>query len=433
MRRSTKVQLALFVALALFILPVGTRYALGAQFLSLGTIGLGDRPIEATAYFDDGRGLGPGTVVTYQGVVVGEIQTVRPIPPSEARVIETEDGPVTLPIEIKFRLDPGVEVVRTVTPVSTTLNVAGLVNFELRPTPGSVPGDYLQSGDELIVDPSLQRVSFREVLVAVNEVVDTLDVESLSALLEALGATFEGRGDDIGDIIDNVGIVADVFEKHSDTVEWLGTQGPSTMRLMADASDTMPSSFSTFRVWSRQLLDARPDIESLIDTGPGAMRRVSDLLADNRGNIEGTLDGFADVLPILSDRESALIALMDDFPDGLNKAATIARGNALSFTIVGTQGPVCYYETPRRAIGVTNEQQPNRAVFCPPGQDLAQRGAATAPRPDGLGLVGYTSPGIQTGPAMVSNPLIIGPGGRAALDMLGDAAREAGLIPQGGR
>lgn len=416
MRRSTKVQLALFVALAILIIPLGTRYALGSQFLSLSTVGLGERPVSGKAYFDNGRGLGPGTVVTYQGVVVGEIHEVRPVPPSDTRVIQSPDGPVELPVVVHFQLDPGVQVSRSVTPVSTTLNVAGLVNLELRPTDQAVPGVYLEDGAELYVDPALQRANFREVLVAVNDVVETLDVESVGSLLTTLGDTFSGRGNDIGDIIDNVGIVADVFEKHADTVEWLGLEGPATMRLLADASDALPSSFSTFRVWTRQLVESTPDIEALIDTGPGGMRRIADLLNENQASAESMMAGLADVAPILGNRDPAIRAIVEDFSRGLDNAARLGRGGVADFILVATQGPVCYYNTPRRAVNDVTLREPNRGVFCPPAQDLAQRGAVSAPRPDGLGLVNYTSPGIQTGPPIVDDPLILAPASRAALE-----------------
>lgn len=425
MRGSTKIQLLLFAALAIVIIPLGTRYALGAQFLSLSTVGLGDRPVTATAYFDDGRGLGPGTVVTYQGVVVGEIHEVKPIPPALMQSVETEDGPVGLPIEVRFQLDPGVQIARAVTPVSTMLNVAGLVNLELRPTEGAEPGVYLEDGAELYVDPALQRANFREVLVAVNEVVENLDVESVSSLLAALGDTFRGRGEDIGDIIDNVGIISDVFDKHADTVEWLGLEGPATMRLIADASDALPSSFSTFRVWTRQLVESTPDLEALIDTGPGGMRRIADLLVENQDNAESMLAGLADIAPILGNREPAIRALVSDFPRGVDAAARLGRGGVADFILVATQGPVCYYETTRQPVGDLADRAPNRGVFCPPAQDLAQRGAVTAPRPDGLGLVHYTSPGMQTGPAMVSDPLLLAPSARTALDAVNEAARAA--------
>lgn len=409
MRRSTKIQLALFIALAIFIIPAGTRYALGAQFLSLGTIGIGDKPVTATAYFDDGRGLGPGTVVTYQGVVIGEITELGPVPPDQVQTIETADGPLPVPIKIDFKLDPGIQVPSNVTPVSTTLNVAGLVNLELRPLGGAVEGDNLQDGAVLFMDPTLQRANFRQVLVALNDVIESLDVDAVSSLLNTVGDTFRGRGDDIGDIIDNVGTIADVFEKHTDTIEWLGTNGPATMDLLADASDSLPASFSTFRTWTQQLLESWPDIQALIDTGPGGMRRVADLIAQNQDNLNGAFGSLGDILPVVSDRDAALREIVGGLPGDLNTISTINRGDRLSFSLVLTQGPVCYYDTPRRSVLDTTPHEPNRNVYCPPGPDLSQRGPTTAPRPDGLGLVRYTSPGIATGPPIASNPLIIAP------------------------
>lgn len=409
MRKSTKVQLALFIALAIFIIPFGTRYALGSQFLSLGTIGLGDKPVNASAYFDDGRGLGPGTVVTYQGVVIGEISEIGPVPPSEVQTIETADGPLPVPIRVDFQLDPGVQVPANVTPVSTMLNIAGLVNLELRPQDGAVAGEFLQNDAVLMMDPTLQRSNFRQVLVSVNDLVEQLDVQAISKLLTAVGETFDGRGSDIGDIIDNVGTVADVFDKHTDTLEWLGVNGPSTMDLLADASDSLPSSFNTFQTWTRQLLESWPDLEALIDTGPGGMQRIADVIASNQEGTDSAFSSLAAILPVLSDRDAALRAFVDDLPDGINAAATAGGPDALNFDLVVTQGPVCAVDTQRRSVLDQSPHAPNVGVYCPPGPDLSQRGALTAPRPNGLGLVRYTTPGVPAGPAIARDPLILAP------------------------
>lgn len=414
MRRSTKIQLFAFIALAIFIIPAGTRYALGSNFLSLSTIGIGEKQVRATAYFDDGRGLGIATVVTYQGVVIGTISEIGPVPPEEVQTIPTPDGPLPVPIRVDFQLDPGVKVPNNVTPVSTTLNIAGLVNLELRPQPGWVEGEYLEDGAVLFMEPSLQRANFRQVLVSVNDLVEQLDVEAISNLLGAVGETFKGRGDDIGDIIDNVGTIADVFSKHTDTLEWLGVNGPSTMNLLADASDSLPSSFNTFQTWTRQLLESWPDLEALIDTGPGGMQRIADVIAANQEGLDSAFASLADILPVIGNRDAALRSLVSEFPNGVNRVSGIGGAEGLGFDLVLTQGPVCYFEVPRRTVTDTSPKEPNRGVYCRPGADLSQRGALTAPRPDGLGLVRYTSPGIQAGPPMVSDPLLLAPigGGR---------------------
>ena len=86
---------------------------------------------------------------------------------------------------------------------------------------------------------------------------------------------------------------------------------------------------------------------------------------------------------------------------------------------------MCNYDTARRAVGDLTPAEPNLTLYCPPGENIAQRGSRTAPRPDDLGLQNATTPGTVIGPPMVADPILV-PTGAEALDQWNHLLEELG-------
>ena len=119
------------------------------------------------------------------------------------------------------------------------------------------------------------------------------------------------------------------------------------------------------------------------------------------------MTNMVSVSSVLGDRTPALSALLVALPDTLGELTSIVDGDRGNFTLVGTQGPVCWYDTARRSVGDESPREPNLNLYCPPGPDLEQRGAQNAPRPNELGRSGASEPGNVTGPPMAEDPLLI--------------------------
>jgi phospholipid/cholesterol/gamma-HCH transport system substrate-binding protein len=113
------------------------------------------------------------------------------------------------------------------------------------------------------------------------------------------------------------------------------------------------------------------------------------------------------VTDVLADRTPALETGLESIPTALSALTSIVHGDRGDFTLIGAQGPVCWYDTARRTVGDVSPRAPNLALFCPPGDNLAQRGSRNAPRPNDLGLARATTPGNVTGPPIVDDPILI--------------------------
>lgn len=380
------IQVALFLAIAIVVVPAGIRYSLGPQANPFGST------IHVVSHFDHARGLGNGTPVTFRGIVVGVVTSVD----------VAENGGV----DVNIALDPGTTIPVDSYAIASMLNPAGLSVLELRAEAAS--SVYLRDGDLVPAPPEMQSVTFTESLAQMRVLVDSLDAGSIGSLAQSMSAALANRSDDLGDIIDNAHAVAGVFESNDETFRWFGEHGPRTMAALADASDSLPATARSMRVVGEDFNAGGGSVDYLLEEGPRVMQRLTTLLEEMPSDDARLTRGLADIFQIIGGRDAALLAMADSFPSALDKLASIGIGDRADFALVVTQGPVCYYETPRRIVGDDSPREPDRGVYCPPGEHHANRGALSAPRPDGLGLLGYTTPGIRTvGPPVVSDPLLL--------------------------
>lgn len=386
------VQLVLFLVVSLVAVYFGVTYVLGAQ--SLGGA------IRVTAQTTDALGLGRGTSVTYRGAVVGKISAVT--------VGDSSRG-ATLSID----LDPGVEIpIGSAAKVSTgsALNIQSL---DIMPTTDQPP--YLSDGGALSIPEDQQPKQLGELLVEMSKLTNSIDPDSIDTLATAFGTGLDGAGPDLQQLIDDGDELSWMVEAHTPAIANLITDGLPLLHTLANNSDSLPGTAKAVRNVTDQLAENQPSLVYLLDRSPAALARAQSLLDSTRGNFGALLTNSVTITEILGDRAPSISAGLVSIPDAIGKLTSVVHGDRADFTLVGTQGPVCYYNTDRRLVTDVSQRDPNLTLYCPPGKDLAQRGSQNAPRPDDLGLTNATTPGQVTGPPMAENPILI-PTGLEALD-----------------
>lgn len=390
MRKAVIFQLGLFLLIAIVVVPAGIRYSLGPQANPLGAT------IRVTSHFDHARGLGEGTPVTFRGIVVGKVTSVD----------VADRAAIGGGLNVNIALDPGTEIPADAHAIASMLNPAGLSVLELRAE--AATDEYLKTGDFVPAPIELQSVTFTESLAQVRVLIDSLDAGSISSFAQSMSAALQNRSRDIGDLVDNADEVTRVLENNEDTIRWFGEYGPRTLVAVADASDSVPGTARSLRAAGEDLNQGGPSLDYLVDEGHQVMQRLAGLLADLPSDDARLTHGLGNLFQTLGSRDAALLAMAESMPNAMDKLTSIGIGDRADFALVVTQGPVCYYDTPRRVVGDDSPRVANSGVYCPPGEHHANRGALTAPRPDGLGLLGYTVPGFQTvGPPIVDDPLIL--------------------------
>ncbi|NLV81200.1 MAG: MCE family protein [Rhodococcus sp.] len=383
MRRIVLVQLLLFAATALIVVPYGIYYIVGSS--------LGER-MRVTALVDDALGVGEGTVVTYRGVRIGTVASVQIAPLDGGARIELDlDTDSEVPVDSYAKITQG--------------TLAGMLNVDIFPRADG--GPYLTDGDTIDMPADEQPVQIGETLAQAAELLGSVEPGTIATVGAELGSAFEGLGPDLARLIGDVDRISAGLEADVGGIADLLTRSIDLTATMAANSTQFVEGMASARRLAESLHANEDRVSSMLATTPDAMRRADGVLAENEESFAAIVANLDSVAPIISDRSSALAAGLVAIPRGLAALESIVHGDRADFALIATQGPVCFYDTPRRAVGDTSPVTPSTANYCPPGQDLAQRGAMNAPRPDDLGLAGSTTPGTVIGPPVVADPILV--------------------------
>ena len=378
--------MSLFVITAVVAAIVGVGYVLGPGTQIFGG------SLTLTAQMDDAVNLAVGSGVTYRGVAVGSVTDIS--------ISETALG-----ADLHLTLDPGTQVpVGSVARV-TNNNALGIQTLDIMPT--TADGPYLTDGDRLDVPSDLQPRSLDELLLQASTLTESIDPDSVADLSKTMSSALAGTGDALAGLIDDAETLSRMLDAHAPALANIVETGTPMLDAFAARSDSIPGSASAAREITQQLLAQEPSLIHLVDRSPDALARTSALLDDTRGTVGALMTNMVSVSSVLGDRTPALSALLVALPDTLGELTSIVDGDRGNFTLVGTQGPVCWYDTARRSVGDESPREPNLNLYCPPGPDLEQRGAQNAPRPNELGRSGASEPGNVTGPPMAEDPLLI--------------------------
>ncbi|WP_430335366.1 MlaD family protein [Rhodococcus sp. ACT016] len=402
MRRVVLVQLILFALTAAVVVPFGIAYVVGSR-------AFGD-PIRLHASMSDALGLTAGTSVTYRGVQVGRVASVA---------LDGERGGA----RIEFDLDPGTRIPRDSIAMVTMGTAAGIQSVDIRPATDT--GPYLEDGDALDAPQDRQPVQMDQLMGDAAKLLGGIDPEAVSTVGTELGASLDGLGPSLARMIDDGDKLSALVERQAPQLRSLLTRTASLTDSFAAEADSFGRGTAAARTFTEQLDDNEPVLVYLLDRSSDALAHTQELFDRYHDTFGALLANLATVTPIISDRRNALAAGLDEIPEGLGKLESIVRGDKAEFALVGTQGPVCNYDTPRRAVGDLSPTQPNLTLYCPPGPNIAQRGSRTAPHPNDLGLQNATTPGTVIGPPMVPDPVLV-PTGVEALDQWNQLLEELG-------
>lgn len=384
MKRAVVVQVVVFVVLGIVTTVLGVRYVLGPQSLGGATM--------VHAHLDDARGVGPGTSVTYRGVQVGQIDSIT-------------ISPGGVGSDAVLSLDPGVQIPSGSTGKVTTATAIGILGLDIEPETDE--GPYLRSGDTLSVPAGEQSLRLDELLVHMTSLIESLDADSLVALGETWGTALEGTGPELQALFENADALSRMVADRAPTIAGLLDEGLVLVDALADNTESFPGSMRAVRNVSDQLVGSRDSLVYLLDRSPEALARTEELFASTKDNFGVLMTNLVTVGEVLGPRAPSLSAGLDSLPAAMKDLTSVVEGDRGNFVLVASQGPVCYYDTRRRTVGDESPRDADRTLYCPPGEDVGQRGAYAAPRPDAVGLAEYVTPGKVTGPDMAEDPLLI--------------------------
>lgn len=387
MNRHVVVQALLFALISVVAIGYGIRYIGEDADVASG--------FRVVAHVEDARGVGPGVRVTYRGVDVGQV-----------RAAELDGGGG---VRLQLRIVDGTRIPEDAHARVVTSTALGDNRLDVRPVSDS--GPYLGDGGVLLVPEDGQPAALEDLIADIDTSLRALDPASLASFGDSLATSLEGNGPRLGAIIEDTAQLTEVLGQQAPTFRGLVGDGLVTVRALAQREDPVTGSVQVARDVTGQLARREDTLVYLLDRSPEAMLRAQELLDANREGAAGLLANTLVVTPVVRDRGPAWEAGLTQGERGLTALAGTVRDGRADFQLVATQGPVCVYPYEARDVLDHSPRETNLRLYCPPGENLGQRGSRAAPRPNDEGLAGATEPGTRIGPDVAVDPVLI-PTGR---------------------
>jgi phospholipid/cholesterol/gamma-HCH transport system substrate-binding protein len=306
--RGVKQRLAALTAISVICAAV-----LGFVFLRVpDALGIGRYEIQAD--FRAGAGLYEGAEVTYRGTPVGKVSHLS---------LEAAHVVATLKLKSEFSVPSDVRA------EIRSRSAVGEQYVELVPVRrGASNNSTLAGGDTIGLDRTGQPVEVGPLLDHVGALAETLNQQDVNTTVSELGASLDGRSDDLRAIIDHgrsfvdkASANVDATTRLIDDTEPLLTAVSSQQRGVVRLTDNLEQVTDELRAGDG-------DLRRLLSDGPGFSREVSSLLHDLDGRLPGLLKPLNAITDVLVVYDTHLGATLAEYPRSMATVQSSTSGGA---------------------------------------------------------------------------------------------------------
>jgi len=265
-RKSTKIQLIIFVAITL----LGVTYV-AATYVGLARNVLAD-PCSISADFPNSGGIFTNAEVTYRGVTVGRVGALHLIHNGVRVNLDLDDCSAT-------------KIPASARAVVADRSVVGEQYVNLIPPNDKPP--YFHSGDVIPMGRNSTPVRPEELLVNLDHLVNSVNLGSLRTTVREMYNALNNRGPDLGRLLDANSQLLDTAlspQNVSDTIALI-EQSSAVLQTQLDQQQPLASWTHSLMLLSQQLKKSDPDIRHLFRTGPADLTTVQKFIQNNRTDL----------------------------------------------------------------------------------------------------------------------------------------------------
>ncbi|WP_432181283.1 MCE family protein [Streptomyces sp. NBC_00063] len=363
--RTVKVQLLAFAT----VTAVGVSYV-GAQYTGLADAVL-RRGYTVRADFADSGGIFPGAEVTYRGVPVGRVGTLR---------LTGSDG-VSVALDIK---DGAPRIPADTLAVVANRSAVGEQYVDLQPRTSH--GPYLLDGGTIPRGSTRVPLPTTELVLSLHRLVNSVGKDDLRVTVDELGKAFSGTGPNLSRLVDSgnalVKSASDALPQTISLIE----DSRTVLKTQADQGSSIKSFAHDLAALSAQLKSSDGDLRKLIGNATPAAQQVNSLLKSIGPRLSvllaNLISGGQVTLARLPGVEQSLVT----FPALVAGSYTVLPGDGTShfgLVVNADDPPPCTqgYGTTRRDPSDTSMREANTDARCaaPRGSKTSVRGAQNAP------------------------------------------------------
>ena len=377
-RRSTKVQLLLFVVLSL----LGVSYV-GFSYVGLGSTLFGPGGCTVSANFPDSGGIFTGAEVTYRGVTVGKVAQLHLLD------YAAPDGRQIRGVRVDLNL---ASCSKPAIPLNAQAYVSDrsavgeqYVNLE----PVGSDGPYLRDG-AVLAKAGQVPIATQVLLQNLDDLVSNIDSAKLNILITELGTAFGGRGPDLQALLDSGDkLLASAQQALPETLRLIDN-GQITLKTQLDSGSAIKGWARNLNLLTGQLKASDGDLRTLLSAGPGELDTVRQFLASNRSDLDVLLANLTSVNQIMVSHLDGIRTILVIYPAAVAGGYTVTPGDGTAhFGVVLNvdDPPSCragYGGTTIRKPSETGPSTTNTSARCamPRGSVTSVRGAQNTPGGD---------------------------------------------------
>lgn len=319
MTRGIKVRLVLFCILS----AVGIVYV-AANYLGIVDRVLG-RGITVHAQLPESGGLFEGSEVTYRGVKVGRV----------ADMDVTAEG-----IELELKLEDGTEI-----PVDSAMyvhNLSAVGEQYLDFVPEDAEPPYADDGHTFRGGDAAIPVGEDELLISLNDFVQSVDQASLGVVIGELGDMFRDTGRPLQRLLDGGTAFVDEAAEHRDATVQLLRNGLKVLRTQKQQGENITAFSRDLRVLTDTLRGSDGDLETILQATPGAVKEVDALLKDLEPTLPILLANLVSVNQVVVSHLAGIEQMLVAFPVAVASGFTGTPGDGwghVNIQLAQTPGP----------------------------------------------------------------------------------------------
>ena len=299
--------------------------------------------------FADSGGVFTHQEVTYRGVTVGTVGTLRIVP----------DGVrIQLVIEKKFDRIP-----KTGTRARVMFKSAVGEQFvDLLPITRS--GPYFKAGDQIPMSATELPVQQEDLLRLLDSVLAGVPPKALHDLVEALGTGLSDRGGELHTALGALDPLTRTLAARVQELNDLNVKADSVGTAFDASAPDFVSGVHGLAGTSQALAEGSPGLARLLAAGAGDVPDIAGLIAAHKAELNGTIANLAVLTRISYDHLQSVQDTLDWLPVFLDAlvGSYDSKTNRFRFGQIVTEieNPPCSYGTPRR-----NAQQVGNASYQP--------------------------------------------------------------------
>jgi phospholipid/cholesterol/gamma-HCH transport system substrate-binding protein len=291
MTRGIKVRLVAFAVLSAVGITYNTASYLGFIDRVLG------RGLTVYATLPTSGGLFEGSEVSYRGVKIGKVKEMN----------TSRNG-----VELVLALEEGTKLPKDAPMYVHNLSAVGEQYLDFEPADDEAP--YVEDGDRLAGDADSLPTDEADLLIELNDFVQSVDEENLQVVVAELGTMFDDTGEPLQQLLDNGSRFVDEASAHSDETIALLDNGLTVLGTQQDNAENIASFSQNLKLLTAALAGSDKDLRQVLQGTPGTARQLDALLKDLEPTLPVLLGNAVSINQVAVGHLAGLEQLLVSYP-----------------------------------------------------------------------------------------------------------------------